>query len=82
MIIVTLPSLYLFMAGKNLLVELETAKLGRKKKKKKIYKSPKGIMHSLHSSTEEHYPPDDCRPCATLLHKNTSSTSSSHTDSL
>lgn len=33
MIIVTLPSLYLFMAGKNLLVELETAKLGRKKKK-------------------------------------------------
>lgn len=35
MIIVTLPSLYLFMAGKNLLVELETAKLGRKKKKKK-----------------------------------------------
>lgn len=35
MIIVTLPSLYLFMAGKNLLVELETAKLGRKKKKKR-----------------------------------------------
>lgn len=59
MIIVTLPSLYLFMAGKNLLVELETAKLGLKKKKM-IYKSPKGIMHSLHSSTKEHYPPDDC----------------------